>query len=556
MSDRRARRRHRRHQPQLRPLPRRGARERLRADPPDVNVVVVDDGSTDDSREVLRGFEDRVEVVLKEKGGQASALNAGIERCRGDVVLFLDADDGCGPQAAARVAAAFAADPRLSKVQFRMAVDRRRRAGRPGTIKPGGTCSAPAGDMRAGRARLPLRPPLAAGRRHRLPHRGGAPDPADPRRPTTRAAAPTGTWSTSPPCSARRPLLDEVCAEYRVHGGNAYELERAELDLDHVRDSDRLRRGDHPRSLRGSPTSWGWSAREPILSISDLANRLVSLRLEPGAHPIAGRPAAGACSPTRSAPRAAASTSRWPMKALFVAWFALMAVAPRGAGAAARPSCSSSPSGAVAQPALGRLQRVGRCQARDCGAEMRILIATDHYPPFIGGAHRQAQLLAAGMAERGHEVAVVTPWHGGLPSSSMRTSRHRPPGAPAADGDARRWSATPSSATSRPSPTRSRSLGLRRLIADFEPDVIHAYGWLAFSVAAALGRQADPAADLGPRLRLLLRHPDAAAQGRALLGAGAASSAPPAPATTTARPKGLARHRRRLRSAGRCWRAR
>ena len=46
---------------------------------------------------------------------------------------------------------------------------------------------------------------------------------------------------------------------------------------------------------------------------------------------------------------------------------------------------------------------------------MRILIATDHYPPFIGGAHRQARLLAAGMAERGHDVAVATTWHGGLP---------------------------------------------------------------------------------------------------------------------------------------------
>ena len=46
---------------------------------------------------------------------------------------------------------------------------------------------------------------------------------------------------------------------------------------------------------------------------------------------------------------------------------------------------------------------------------MRILLASDHYPPFIGGAHRQAQLLAKGMAELGHEVTVVTPWHGGLP---------------------------------------------------------------------------------------------------------------------------------------------
>ena len=85
---------------------------------------------------------------------------------------------------------------------------------------------------------------------------------------------------------------------------------------------------------------------------------------------------------------------------------------------------------------------------------MRILIATDHYPPFIGGAHRQAQLLALGNGERGHEVDVVTPWHGGLPSFEQAAEPLGAPGAPDADGAAVRWSATPSSATSRRSPTR------------------------------------------------------------------------------------------------------
>jgi len=71
---------------------------------PEVAVVVVDDGSSDDSREVLRRYEDQVQVVLKEQGGQASALNAGLERCRGEVLLVLDADDVLRPQAAERVA--------------------------------------------------------------------------------------------------------------------------------------------------------------------------------------------------------------------------------------------------------------------------------------------------------------------------------------------------------------------------------------------------------------------------------------------------------------------
>jgi glycosyltransferase involved in cell wall biosynthesis len=59
-------------------------------------IVVVDDGSTDDSLRVLRQHyanERRVEIVAKENGGQLSAFNTGIERASGDVIFFLDADD-------------------------------------------------------------------------------------------------------------------------------------------------------------------------------------------------------------------------------------------------------------------------------------------------------------------------------------------------------------------------------------------------------------------------------------------------------------------------------
>jgi glycosyltransferase involved in cell wall biosynthesis len=69
-------------------------------DYPAARVVVVDDGSSDGTRELLTqryAGNAAVELVLKENGGQLSAFAAGISRCEGDVVCFLDADDRWEP---------------------------------------------------------------------------------------------------------------------------------------------------------------------------------------------------------------------------------------------------------------------------------------------------------------------------------------------------------------------------------------------------------------------------------------------------------------------------
>jgi len=62
----------------------------------DLDIIVVDDGSSDHSREIIAQHEQadtRVRSVFKPNGGQASAFNAGFILAKGDIICFLDSDD-------------------------------------------------------------------------------------------------------------------------------------------------------------------------------------------------------------------------------------------------------------------------------------------------------------------------------------------------------------------------------------------------------------------------------------------------------------------------------
>lgn len=65
----------------------------LGQDYPHVEVIVVDDGSTDDSADVIRSYGDRILPLFKSRGGQCSAFNAGFRLSSGEYILTLDADD-------------------------------------------------------------------------------------------------------------------------------------------------------------------------------------------------------------------------------------------------------------------------------------------------------------------------------------------------------------------------------------------------------------------------------------------------------------------------------
>jgi hypothetical protein len=73
---------------------------------PNLEVIVVDDGSTDDSWAIIERYGSRITAVRSDNRGQGSAYNLGFERCWGEWVVFLDADDTLDPTAVQRMLAA------------------------------------------------------------------------------------------------------------------------------------------------------------------------------------------------------------------------------------------------------------------------------------------------------------------------------------------------------------------------------------------------------------------------------------------------------------------
>jgi glycosyltransferase involved in cell wall biosynthesis len=84
--------------------------------PEEMEILVVDDGSTDDTAERVQKYGDRVQFYSKPNGGQASTLNFGFERARGEIVALLDGDDYWLPGKVRRVVDEFEKHPQIGMV--------------------------------------------------------------------------------------------------------------------------------------------------------------------------------------------------------------------------------------------------------------------------------------------------------------------------------------------------------------------------------------------------------------------------------------------------------
>jgi glycosyltransferase involved in cell wall biosynthesis len=82
----------------------------------ETEILVVDDGSTDRTPELMRKFAPRVRLISKANGGQGSAFNAAIPEAQGEILAFLDGDDWWAPGKLTAVVEVFAKDPAVGLV--------------------------------------------------------------------------------------------------------------------------------------------------------------------------------------------------------------------------------------------------------------------------------------------------------------------------------------------------------------------------------------------------------------------------------------------------------
>jgi len=297
---------------------------------PRTEVVVVDDGSADGSRGIIASYGDRALPVLKENGGQGSALNAGFAAARGEIVIFLDADDVLLPETASRAAAAFRERPELVKVHYRLRVVDA--AGVPtGETVPAAREAMPDWDRDGRQDPDPVGFAAEFSRTPRMPtsavaYRASAlrrilPMPAEAYRISA-----DGYLNYLSPVLGPAASLDGIGGLYRVHGKNHYRA-RGIVNLDRLRDGlvrtarSYEEQGRLFESLHGHALPDAGSRNMEFLK-----ERMISSKLDPTRHPFEDR------APVLAVRGAIAAFGRFGglrARLLYALWFVLMLLAPR-----------------------------------------------------------------------------------------------------------------------------------------------------------------------------------------------------------------------------------
>jgi len=80
---------------------------------PNTEIIVVNDGSTDNSLDILKTFGNKIKVITQENGGLGKAMNTGIKAASGEMLAFLDGDDIMAPDRLSLQVSEFHKNPEL-----------------------------------------------------------------------------------------------------------------------------------------------------------------------------------------------------------------------------------------------------------------------------------------------------------------------------------------------------------------------------------------------------------------------------------------------------------
>lgn len=84
----------------------------------DIEVIVVDDGSTDNSRKVIENYSNSIKAIYQDNSGMMEAVNRGFAASNGDIIIILDADDFLYPNTVSRIVQEWRSG--ISKIHYRL----------------------------------------------------------------------------------------------------------------------------------------------------------------------------------------------------------------------------------------------------------------------------------------------------------------------------------------------------------------------------------------------------------------------------------------------------